>query len=345
MNFSKCNDYSLKQILDFLNLGSECLIYNKRGLSFEKMKNQKILGYSSLKKAGLNSLSFWIKDHSLLSFKSSNAGYVFVSEGSQWIRNLAIQYQAEESSKVLIQVADPYATMIELLSLLKIKIEDPGSFKSEIHPSAQVHPSALVEGSVGANSIIGPNCFIASRSFIDENSVVEANVTLYENVKIGAGSILQAGCVIGSRGFGFRNGGSEEGIEKLISVPHFGGVVLGENVQIGANSVVASGFLEPTLIGRNSCLDSLVQIAHNVALGENCYMASQSGIAGSTTLGRSVQVAGGAQIAGHLEIGDGVTITAKAGVTHSIKAGLTVSGYPAIEHSLWKKLIVKFRRL
>lgn len=335
IDFSNCSVLSLSKAYELLGLPN----------SYES--DSQIEGFTSLNSAKHGQLSFWVEGHSVLELKNTQASYVLVPNESSIIDELNEQENLLESPKKMtyIKVLDPYSAMIDLLTKAKEKQLEGFPHSSQIHPSAKVHPSAVVEGSIAQNVTVGANCYVAEGSIIEENSVLETGVNIYENVKIGKSCILQSGVVIGSRGFGFRQSSEpSKSSKRLLAVPHFGGVVLSDEIQIGANSVVASGFLEPTLIGERSCIDSLVQIGHNVVLGGDCYMASQSGIAGSTTLGNGVRVAGGAQIAGHLKIGDGVTITAKAGVIRSVEAGAMVSGYPAMEHGLWKRLVVKFRR-
>lgn len=338
IDYSNCPVFTLEQALEVLEL-------KQLDLLDECKIDLKVNGFASLKSAKQGQLSFWVKGHSLVELRNTQASYVLVPENSEIISELNAEGEALKSKTIYIQVSDPYSAMIDLLEKAKEKQLQNLKEQAQIHLSAKVHPTAVVEGAIEANVVVGPNCFVAGGSIIEEGSILESGVQVYSNVRVGKNCVLQAGCVIGSRGFGFRQANLKENKSKsLLVVPHFGGVVLSDEVQIGANSVVAAGFLEPTLLGKRSCIDSLVQIGHNVTLGSDCYMASQSGIAGSTTLGNGVRVAGGAQIAGHLELGDGVTVTAKAGVTRSIKAGMTVSGYPAMEHSLWKRLVVKFRR-
>jgi UDP-3-O-[3-hydroxymyristoyl] glucosamine N-acyltransferase len=343
MNLSECLDVNLGLVLKYLNENTD----NEYSLVGCKMNStdleEKILSLSSLRFAEVGHLSFWTDGTSILELKNSKASFILVPLESKVIKDLQDD-RGESEGKVFVEVENPYRAMIQIAQFFKTEIANQKSYEKSIDKTARVHSSAVIEGVVQKNAVIGPNCYVGPRSVVGEDSVLESGVNIYEDVKIGKGCVLQSGSVIGSRGFGFRNIPSNKGQSKrLLAVPHFGGVILSSEVQIGANSVVASGFLEPTTLGERSCVDSLVQIGHNVTLGSDCYMASQSGIAGSTTLGKGVRVAGGAQISGHLKIGDGATVTAKAGVTRSVEAGVMVSGYPAMEHGLWKHLIVKFR--
>jgi UDP-3-O-[3-hydroxymyristoyl] glucosamine N-acyltransferase len=218
-------------------------------------------------------------------------------------------------AKALARVENPYKAIIECAEVLNKK----EFTAAEIHPLAQ----------------IGLNCSIPAGVKIGENCVLHSGVSLYPNVEIGSGTILHSGVVIGSRGFGFYECNGEQ-----IAVPHFGGVVIGENCEIGPNSVVASGFLEATRLGNFCKLDSFVQIGHNCIVGSNAVFCSQSGLAGSVIVENNVILAGGAQVAGHLTLGKGCIIAAKAGVTKSIKPGAKVAGFPAIPIEKWRKKMV-----
>lgn len=172
---------------------------------------------------------------------------------------------------------------------------------------------------------------------IDPTTKIYPNVSIYQNVKIGKNCVIHSGAVIGSRGFGFYE---FEG--KRREVPHFGGVVIGDNCEIGANSVIAAGFLEPTTLGDNCKLDSLVQIGHNCKIGNDCIFCAQSGLAGSVIVENGVTLAGGAQVSGHLTLGEGCSIAAKAGVTKSVPSGKIYAGFPAIPIMKWNRSIALF---
>jgi UDP-3-O-[3-hydroxymyristoyl] glucosamine N-acyltransferase len=218
-------------------------------------------------------------------------------------------------AKALAKVENPYKAIVECAEILNKKELIP----SEIHPSARISPDVLIPAGVK----IGENC------------VLHSGVNLYPNVEIGNETILHSGVVVGSRGFGFYECNGEQ-----VAVPHFGGVVIGENCEIGPNSVVAAGFLEATRLGNFCKLDSFVQIGHNCVVGNNAVFCSQSGLAGSVIVEDDVTLAGGAQVAGHLTLGKGCIIAAKAGVTKSIKPGTKVAGFPAIPIEEWRKKMV-----
>ncbi|MGL1934763.1 MAG: UDP-3-O-(3-hydroxymyristoyl)glucosamine N-acyltransferase [Fibrobacterales bacterium] len=284
----------------------------------------------SLQFATAQSLSFSTAEPAGTTFTQSEAGVVLVPLSYE---NLSPELKG---TKTLLYCNSPYESMITLLKEITAEpIAQP-----DIHPSAKIHDTAVVDGRVEAGAVIGPHSIVMAGSIIEADSHLEARVTVYSGVTIKKQCTIQAGAVIGSRGFGFyKNNG------RTLPVPHFGGVIIGAHVTIGAQTVVAAGFIEPTSIGEYSHIDSFVQIAHNCSLGAHCTMVSQAGIAGSTHLGAHVTIGGGAQIAGHLTIGENVSIAAKSGVTRSIPHGMTVAGFPATEISLWRKSVLALRNL
>ncbi|MBX7153148.1 UDP-3-O-(3-hydroxymyristoyl)glucosamine N-acyltransferase [bacterium] len=219
----------------------------------------------------------------------------------------------------------------------------PNEFTEQaIHHTAIVHPEAKIgekvfigafceiekKTSIDDSAVIAKGCFIGQNSKIGRGVHLDPNVTVYPNTEIGNNVIIHSGTVIGSDGFGFY---SKEGVH--IKIPHIGKVIIEDDVEIGANCCIARGTLGETRIKKGTKIDNLVQIAHNVVIGEHTLIAAQAGIAGSTTIGDHVIIAGQAGIVGHIEIGNRVTIGAQAGVIGSIEEGQTVSGYPAREHS------------
>jgi len=269
-----------------------------------------IQGYAekcaTLSFATANDISFCIDETAYGAARTTKAAVVFVPENfKDWAGE----------AKVLARVENPYEAIIKCAEILNKK----EFTRSEIHPSAQISPNVLIPNGVK----IGENC------------VLHSGVNLYPNVEIGSGTILHSGVVVGSRGFGFYECNGEQR-----AVPHFGGVVIGNNCEIGPNSVVAAGFLEPTRLGNFCKLDSFVQIGHNCIVGSNVVFCSQSGLAGSVIVEDDVTLAGGAQVAGHLTLGKGCIIAAKAGVTKSVKAGAKVAGFPAVPIGEWRRKFV-----
>jgi UDP-3-O-[3-hydroxymyristoyl] glucosamine N-acyltransferase len=244
----------------------------------------------------------------------------------------------------LILVDDPYDAFARAMTLFA----PAGDTVDEgIHPSAVIAESArLGEGvAVGAHVVvrsdatIGDGSRVHAGSFVGRSAVIGKDTTLYPNVTIrdrcvlGDRVIVHSGTVIGSDGFGFALSGCEH-----TKVPQIGNVVIEDDVEIGANVCIDRATLGSTRVCRGSKIDNLVQIAHNVEIGEGSIVVAQVGISGSTRVGRGVVLAGQAGIVGHIEIGDGAIVAAQAGVTKSVPPGERVSGYPARRHTVAKRL-------
>ncbi|MDH5359497.1 MAG: UDP-3-O-(3-hydroxymyristoyl)glucosamine N-acyltransferase [Gammaproteobacteria bacterium] len=188
---------------------------------------------------------------------------------------------------------------------------------------------------VGAHSVVGEGCVLG------EGSRLASHVTLYHGVKIGKRANIHSGVVIGSDGFGFAN---DQG--KWIKIPQIGGVSIGDDVEIGANTTIDRGALDDTLIGNGVKMDNQIQVAHNVQIGDHTAIAGCVGIAGSAKIGRHCGIGGGAGILGHLEITDGVQVTAMSLVTKSIKqSGIYSSGTSVEPFKLWHRNYARFGQL
>ncbi len=217
------------------------------------------------------------------------------------------------------------------------------SADATIHETAWIGPNCSIEAgvAVGANTRIGPGCFIGENSTVGADCLLVGNISICHGVHIGCRNTIHPGVVIGSDGFGFAN---ERG--QWLKVPQLGGVVIGNDIEIGANTTIDRGALDDTIIEDGVKLDNQIQIAHNVYIGEHTAMAGCSGISGSTRVGRRCAIAGGAGIAGHLEITDDVTITAMSLVIKSIsEPGVYSSGIPVEQNRLWNRRLVYLRRL
>jgi UDP-3-O-[3-hydroxymyristoyl] glucosamine N-acyltransferase len=188
---------------------------------------------------------------------------------------------------------------------------------------------------VGANTIIHPNCVIGYKTIIGEDCLLYPLVSTREFTQIGNRVIIHNGSVVGSDGFGYAV--QEDG--SRTKIPQIGTVVIEDDVEIGANVTIDRARFGKTRIGRGSKIDNLVQIAHNVVIGEHSVMCGQSGISGSTTVGARCILAGQAGLAGHLEVGDGAIIGAQAGVMKDVAAKDFVIGSPAMSHLQTKKMI------
>lgn len=180
---------------------------------------------------------------------------------------------------------------------------------------------------LGEGVMIGAHCIIGDDASIGESSRLSPGVTLYPGATLGARTIVHSGARIGSDGFGyvFRDGAHHK-------IPHVGRCIIGDDVEIGANTTIDRGSIDDTVVGSGTKIDNLVHIAHNVRIGAKCLLMAQVGIAGSATIGDGVILAGQAGIGGHLSIGAGARIGAQAGVFGDVPAGETWSGYPARPH-------------
>ena len=209
-------------------------------------------------------------------------------------------------------------------------------------PSVSLGAYAVIEDGVriGDNSIVYPGTFVGHHSSIGKDSLIYANVSIRENTRIGDRVIIHSGTVIGSDGFGFV---TVDGTQHKI--PQVGVVEIHDDVEIGANVTIDRARFDKTVIGRGTKIDNLVQIAHNVVIGENSIVVAQAGISGSTIVGNNVILAGQAGVVGHIRIGNGAKVAAQAGVTKSVPADTVVSGYPARPHEEAKKVNACLQRL
>jgi UDP-3-O-[3-hydroxymyristoyl] glucosamine N-acyltransferase len=257
---------------------------------------------------------------------------------------------AVSTKKIVIRVANP---RIAFAKALAVFFPEP-EFAAGIHPSAVVAASAQVD----PTAHIGPHCVIGERAQIGAQVVLQSgnaigadsvlaegvnlfpNVTLYPRTQVGQRVRIHAGAVIGADGYGYvLDGGFHR------KVPQIGKVVIGDDVEIGANVTVDRGALGATTIGKGTKIDNLVQIAHNVQIGEHCLLIAQSGIAGSSKLGNYVILAGQAGVGGHLKIGHQAVIGAQSGVMHNIPDGEKWLGSPSQPDKDFKRQVIALRHL
>lgn len=251
----------------------------------------------------------------------------------------------------LLVAKESYAAFLNLVPLF---FEEP-KFEAGIHPSAILHPTAAVHPTAS----IGAHCSIGARTVVGRNSVLMANVNVYEDVSIGDSVTIHCGAsirshsvlnarvtihnnaVIGADGFGY----TPDPTVGPRKVPQVGNVIIGSDVEIGANTCIDRGAFGPTTIGRGTKIDNLVQIGHNTSIGEFCIICGQAAIAGSTKIGAKVVVGGSVGIADHLEIVSGVRLGGRAGVTSNILEPGDYMGFPAIKAAEWRRTQVQLRKL
>lgn len=254
-------------------------------------------------------------------------------------------------SKPIIQIENPYLAFLKTVHLFK---SDTQKVEIGTHPSAvigknvkigeavSVGPLVVIEDDVeiGDNVVLMASCYVGPRCRIGKGTFVYPNVTLREDIVVGERVIIHSGAVVGSDGFGFAKDG-----EVYRKIPQVGNVEIGEDVEIGANVTIDRATTGTTAIGRGTKIDNLVQIAHNVVVGENSIIVAQVGISGSTEVGKGVTLAGQVGIVGHIKIGDYAMVGSQAGVTKSVPSRSRVSGYPAAPHELSKRINASLKRL
>jgi UDP-3-O-[3-hydroxymyristoyl] glucosamine N-acyltransferase len=263
---------------------------------------------------------------------------------------ILVSAPVEGTGKNFIVVKDPYAALARLLALFYPEERDfqgvspaafigPGALVAE---GATVYPGVYVgEGArVGRGTVLYPGVYVGHGASVGEDCTLYPNVTVYRRCLIGSRVTLHAGVVVGSDGFGFANPGVENR-----KVPQVGIVQIDDDVEIQANTTIDRGTLGKTWIQRGAKIDNLVQIAHNVVIGENSIVVAQVGISGSTRLGKRVIIGGQAGLVGHIHVGDNVMIAARAGINKDIPASRIMSGAPAIPHAEWLRLNAHILRL
>jgi UDP-3-O-[3-hydroxymyristoyl] glucosamine N-acyltransferase len=241
-------------------------------------------------------------------------------------------------NRAFIKVKNADLAMSLVLDLFELP---PPIFEVAIHPTAIVDKTASIGNGtrIGAGCYIGPNVQLGENVTIYPNATILDESTIGKNTTIWSGAVIRERCIIGSHciihpnatigadGFGFRPC-PDKG---LVKITHIGNVIIGNGVEIGANSSVDRGKFSSTIVGDGCKIDNLVQIGHNSKLGRFCIMAGNSGLAGSVTLGNGVMIGGSASIKDHLTIGDGAIVGAGSGVAANVEAGKVVLGYPAVD--------------
>ena len=306
--------------------------------------SQQITGLEQISKANSNQATFIGNRKFAALWNDSKASLAIVND--------TIQIEPG-NNRALIKVKNADLAMAKLLEAFAPK---PPHFETDIHPAATIDVSAKI----GKGSRVGAGCYIGKDVVLGNHVTVYPNVTILDETTIGdhttvwSGTVIRERSVIGSHcifhnnvsigadGFGYRPSDDGRG---LVKIPHIGNVVIGNGVEIGANSCVDRGKFSSTILGDGCKIDNLVQIAHNCVLGRSCIMAGSSGLAGSVTLGDGVIIGGSASIKDHTTIHSGATVGAGSGVMNDVAAGKTVLGYPAADSREMLKQWVALRKL
>lgn len=299
----------------------------------------RITGLNGIRDAGPADLTFLADKHYERFLAESQAGAIIVPNGTK------------ANGKTLISVGNPRLAVFAILQHLEAELAvlPPG-----VHPTAYVAPTATLgvgislgpyssigDGTVLADGVnIHASAHIGRNCAIGKQTVIYQNVTIGDRVTMGAECIIQPGAVIGADGFGYAE---QNGVQ--VRIPQVGTVLLGDRVEVGANTCIDRATFGATIIGSGSKIDNLVQIGHNVQLGSNCIVCGNVGIAGSTVLGDNVTIGAAAGVAGHIEIGTGAKVAGNSGVTKSVKSGAIVSGFPAVEIAKNRRKEASLRQL
>lgn len=294
---------------------------------------------AGIEDAGPGDLTFFANPKYSAELRATRASAVILGE------------QAPAASCAMLRTRHPYLAFARAVALFMdawrpapgvhaLACVDAGAV---VAPEASVGPFAVVGSGarIGARTILYAHVVVGRDAELGEDCVVHAGVSIRERVRIGHRVVIQDGAVIGSDGFGFAR--ASDGTHQKI--PQVGGVVIEDDVEVGANATIDRPAVGETRIGAGTKIDNLVQVAHGVTVGRNVLLAAQVGIAGSSTLEDDVTLAGQVGVAGHLTLGKGVVATAQSGIPNSVDAGAFVSGYPAIPNRDWLKCSAVFRRL
>lgn len=303
--------------------------------------SQMISGLATLQSAGPSQASFLANPAYQKHLADCEAGVVLLKEEL-----------AEQCPVNSILLKNPYAGYARLTQLFD---SVPACCIPGIHPQADVHPEADVSdraqvdafavidagAEIGEGAVIGSHCYVGRNTIVGKGCRLYPNVTLYHEVVLGCEVTLHSSCVIGGDGFGFA---PENG--RWVKIAQLGGVIIGDRTEVGANTNIDRGALDNTEIGSDVIIDSQVQIAHNVRIGDGSAIAGCVGIAGSSSIGRYCLIGGASNIAGHLTICDGVTLNMTTNVTGDIREpGHYSSGTGMSDMRTWRKNAVRFNQL
>lgn len=259
--------------------------------------------------------------------------------------------ETREAPVPLLIVENPYLAFQRIVRIFRPELYRPPagvhptavvSAEARLGEGASIGPHAVVESGavIGARAVVGANSYVGHQAHVGDDTVLYPGVILREECLVGARCLIHPGVVIGGDGFGFA---FDQGTYHKI--PQVGNVVIGDDVEIGANTTIDRATTHSTKIGDGTKIDNLVQIGHNVEIGRHCIIVAQVGISGSTVLEDYVTVGGQAGLIGHVRIGKGAIVGARSGVSKSVPADTVVSGYPAVRHAFWKRLQAMVQKL
>lgn len=302
-----------------------------------------ITGPSKIEEGGTGTITFLANPKYEALIYETTASAVLVNRGF---------IPESEIKATLIMVDDVYASLGKLLEVHASMNEQPSgissncfiSEKAELGKDVSISHFSVIEAGakIGENTILHSNVFVGKNVSIGKNCVLFSGVKIYHGCKIGDNCIIHANAVVGSDGFGY----SHDKVNGYTKIPQIGNVIVENDVEIGSNTVIDRASMGSTLIKSGVKLDNLIQIAHNVVVGENTAIAAQAGIAGSTKIGKNCIIGGQVGLAGHISIADGTMIQAKSGISANItEPNSKLYGYPALEYNQYLKSYVYFKKL
>lgn len=315
------------------------------GLELRGDPSSLIHGVATLASAGAGQIAFLANPKYRRQLAESNATAVIVRADD-----------ADAATTAVLIARDPYSTFAKISALFETREPHPAG----IHPSSAIATDAVVDPSahigpfvtigarsrVEAGAVIGPGCVIGEDCIVGAGCELVARVTLVTRVRLGRGVRIHPGAVLGAAGFGLAMDHTHESGGRWLNVPQLGGVVIGDDCEIGANTTIDRGALDDTVLEEDVRLDNQIQIGHNVHVGAHTAMAGCVAVAGSARIGRHCLIGGAAGIVGHIELCDKVTVTAMTLVTHSIhEPGEYSSGTPMMENRQWRRSAARFRQL
>jgi len=298
----------------------------------------RISGVAALEDATETEISFVVSPKYRMLAKQTAAGALIVPAGM------------EDLERPLLVSPNPYLAFAQILALFTERPRAALGVSPKAHlgdgvglgQGVSIHPLAYVgEGAIiGERVTLHGGVYVGAGVEIGDDAFIHPNVTILDRCIVGKRVIIHSGTVVGSDGFGFAQDGGRH-----VKIPHTGIVRIDDDVEIGANCAIDRATLGMTWIQRGAKIDNLVQVAHNVVVGEDSIIVAQVGISGSTRIGKSVILAGQVGVVGHVEIGDGARVGAQSGIAQSVPPGQVVSGSPAIPHQDWLRTCHLVRRL